>query len=235
VSNYTPSNPSYWYFLSGVDVISPTAAGTVVPIGDSITDGAITTTGANHRWPDDLARRLNALPGGTTRGVVDAGIGSNRVLTDADATNPSLLTRFAHDALGQPGVTDVILLEGVNDIGNNAGPNGTALTAQDLINGYQTVIGQAHAQGVKIYGATILPFQGAGYYTANGESIREAVNQWIRTSGAYDGVVDFDAVMQSPTNPLALNPTYDSGDHLHPNDAGAQTMANAVNLAPFTP
>jgi lysophospholipase L1-like esterase len=229
------SNAGSWYFLSGLDVLSPTATGTVVAIGDSITDGYGSTWGANRRWPDDLARRLNAASGGTARGVVDAGIGSNRVLTDADSTNPSLLKRFAHDALGQPGVKDVILLEGINDIGNNAGTGGGALTAQQLESAYQTLINQAHAEGVKIYGATILPYQGSGYYSANGESIREAVNQWIRTSGAFDAVIDLDAATRSSSNPLALNPAYDSGDHLHPSDAGYQAMANAVDLSLLTP
>jgi lysophospholipase L1-like esterase len=233
-ANY-PNTSGSAFFLDGLDVISPTAAGTLVAVGDSITDGVGSTWGANKRWPDDLARRMNAAPGGTTRGVVDAGIGANRVLTDADSTNPSLLTRFAHDVLGQPGVKQVILLEGINDIGNNAGTGGGALTAQQLEAGYQIVINQAHAAGVKIYGGTILPFQAAGYYTANGESIREAANQWIRTSGAFDGVVDFDAVMRSSSNSLALNPAYDTGDHLHPNDAGYQAMADAVNLGLFTP
>jgi lysophospholipase L1-like esterase len=141
----------------------------------------------------------------------------------------SALHRFQHDALGRPGVKGVILLEGINDIGTGIGPSGT-LTAQDLINGYQTLIQQAHSAGVKIYGATILPYQGAGYYSAGGEQIRQSVNDWIRTSGAYDAVFDLDAAMRSPSNPLALNPTYDSGDHLHPNDAGYQAMANAIDL-----
>jgi len=230
-ANYpSSSNTGSWFFLSGLDVVSPTATGTVVAIGDSITDGNGSSWGANRRWPDDLARRLNALAGGTPRGVVDAGISSNRVLTDADSTNPSLLKRFAHDALAQPGVKDVILLEGINDIRSNAGSGGSALTAQQLESAYQTLINQAHAQGVKIYGATILPEQGASNYSSDGESIREAVNQWIRTSGAFDAVIDMDAALRSSTNPLALNPAYDSGDHLHPNDNGYQAMANAVDL-----
>ncbi|MFC9331816.1 GDSL-type esterase/lipase family protein, partial [Kitasatospora sp. NPDC057015] len=224
--NY-PTTSSSWFDLAGLDVLSPTAAGTVVAIGDSITDGSHSTSGANRRWPDDLARRLNAN-GLTTRGVVDAGIGGNKVLTDG-TSNPSLLNRFAHDALGQPGVKEIILLEGINDIGN--GPP----SAQQIITGYQTVIGQAHAQGVKIYGGTILPDQGSGYYSPPKESVRAAVNDWIRTSGAYDAVIDFDAVMRDSSNPLALNPLYDSGDHLHPNDAGYQAMANAVDLNLLSP
>ncbi len=221
--NY-PSTSTSWYFLAGLNVVPTTATGTVVAVGDSITDGYYSTSGANLRWPDDLARRLNAAPGGPTRGVVDTGIGSNRVLTDANTANHSLLSRFDHDVLGQPNVKDVILLEGINDIGS------AGATAQQIIAGYQTVIGQAHAKGVKIYGATILPYQGANYYTASGESARESVNQWIRTSGAFDAVIDLDSAMRSSGNPLALNPAYDSGDHLHPSNAGHQAMADAVDL-----
>jgi lysophospholipase L1-like esterase len=235
IGNY-PTTKSSWYFLDGLDVISPTATGTLVCVGDSITDGVGSTWAANHRWPDYLARRMNSVPGGPTRGVVNAGIGGNRVLTAADATNPSLLNRFRHDVLGQPGVRDVILLEGINDIGNNVGTNGSSpVTAAELETGLKTVVDQAHAAGLRIFGGTILPDQNNGYYTAYGEQVREQVNQWIRTSGAYDGVIDFDKVTQDPGNPLALNPAYDSGDHLHLNDAGYQAMANAVNLALFTP
>jgi lysophospholipase L1-like esterase len=232
-ANY-PAADNAWEYLEGVDVDSPTVSGTIVAFGDSITDGAYSTNGANHRWPNFLAQRIEGQPAGEQYSVVDAGIGGNRVLTDTgDQFGTSALHRFQHDALGEPGVKAVILLEGINDIGTNIGPNG-ALTAQDLINGYQTLISEAHSAGVKIYGATILPYQGAGYYTANGESIREAVNNWILTSGAFDGVFDTASALASPSNTLALNPAYDSGDHLHPNDAGYQAIASAVNLAALT-
>ncbi|MFF3245963.1 RICIN domain-containing protein [Streptomyces sp. NPDC002870] len=235
LGNY-PTKKWSWFFLEGLDVISSTATGTLVCVGDSITDGVGSTWGANRRWPDYLALRMNSAPGGPTLGVVDAGIGSNRVLTDVNGNNPSLQTRFDHDVLGQPNVKSVILLEGINDIGSNLGSNGsTPLTATDLENGMQKVIDKAHAVGVKIIGGTILPYEGAGYYTADGEKVRQAVNQWIRTSGAFDGVIDFDKAMQDPGNPRALNDAYDSGDNLHPNDAGYQAMANAVNLALLTP
>ncbi|MFD7409259.1 GDSL-type esterase/lipase family protein [Streptomyces sp. NPDC059866] len=235
LGNY-PTKKWSWFFLEGLDVISSTATGTLVCVGDSITDGVGSTWGANRRWPDYLAQRMNSAPGGPGLGVVDAGIGSNRVLTTADGNNPSLLDRFAHDVLGQPNVTSVVLLEGINDIGSNTGPNGSSpVTAADLEKGMKTVIDQAHAVGVKIIGGTLLPFKGAHYHTPYGEQVRQAVNQWIRTSGAFDGVIDFDKAMQDPGNPQALNPAYDSGDHLHPNDAGYQAMANAVNLALLTP
>jgi lysophospholipase L1-like esterase len=226
--NYTSATTS-WYYLSGVDLVAPKASGTVVAFGDSITDGYNTPVGAYQRWPDDLARRL---AGSHPMGVVDAGIGGNRVLTDVPNIwqGVSAIKRFDHDALGQPGVRDVILLEGINDIGNNAGPNGTPLTVQDLIDGYRNLIAQAHAAGVRIIGATMLPDFGNVYYSASAEAIRRAANDWIRTSGAFDGVVDFDKVMSDPSDPAALNASYDSGDHLHPNAAGMQVMANAVNL-----
>jgi lysophospholipase L1-like esterase len=200
-----------------------------VAFGDSITDGYNTPAGAYHTWPDDLARRL---AGSHPLGVVNAGIGGNRVLTDVPNIwqGISAIKRFAHDALGQPAVRDVILLEGINDIGNNAGPNGAPLTAQDLIDGYRNLIAQAHAAGIRIIGATMLPDFGNGYYSAAAETIRQAANAWIRTSGAFDGVVDFDKTMQDPSNPVALSPGFDSGDHIHPNEAGMQAIANSIDL-----
>jgi lysophospholipase L1-like esterase len=222
-----------WYYLSGVDVVPSTARGTVVAFGDSITDGYNSTVGAYRRWPDDLGRRLDTLPGPQRLSVIDAGIGGNRVLTDVPNLwqGVSALKRFRHDALGQPGVKDVILLEGINDIGNNAGPDNTPLTADDLIDGYRTLIREAHAAHVRIIGATMLPDKGNGYYSDAAEAIRQSVNHWIRTSGAFDGVVDFDRAMRSATDPAAMNPAYDAGDHIHPNDSGMQAMADAVDLA----
>jgi lysophospholipase L1-like esterase len=221
-----------WYYLAGLDVVPSTAKGTVVAFGDSITDGYHSSTGTYTRWPDFLARRLGSGPGPQKLSVVDAGIGGNRVLTDVPNLwqGVSALKRFGHDALGQPGVKDVILFEGINDIGNNAGPNGAPLTAQDLIDGYRTLIDGAHAARVNIIGATLMPNEGNGYYTSSAEAIRQTVNQWIRTSGAFDGVIDFDQAMRAPADPAALNPAYDSGDHIHPNDAGMKAMADAINL-----
>ncbi|WP_330342151.1 SGNH/GDSL hydrolase family protein [Streptomyces sp. NBC_00557] len=221
-----------WYYLAGLDVASPTARGTVVAFGDSITDGYHSSTGTYSRWPDFLGRRLGAGPGPQRLSVVDAGIGGNRVLTDVPNLwqGVSALKRFGHDALGQPGVKNVILFEGINDIGNNAGPDGGPLTAQDLVDGYRTLIDEAHAAHVHVIGATLMPDQGNGYYTPAAEAIRQGVNQWIRTSGAFDGVIDFDRTMRDPANPAALNPAYDSGDHIHPDDQGMKAMADAIDL-----
>jgi lysophospholipase L1-like esterase len=224
-----------WYYLSGLVVRSADVAGTVVAFGDSITDGVGSTTGADARWPNDLARRLDAL-GGPVLSVADAGIGGNRLLGGAGCCGASAGARFTRDALDQPGVRDVIVLEGINDIGIGLAHPGREKVSTDLIiAAYQRLIADAHARGLKIFGATILPYQGAGYFTAAGETIREQVNDWILTSRAFDGVIDFNAVMSDPANPLRLNPFYDSGDHLHPNDAGYQAMADAVNLQMLFP
>ncbi|MFB7497203.1 SGNH/GDSL hydrolase family protein [Streptomyces sp. NPDC056161] len=221
-----------WYYLAGLDVVSPTAKGTVVAFGDSITDGYHSSTGTYTRWPDFLGRRLEDQAGPQRLSVVDAGIGGNRVLTDVPNLwqGVSALKRFRHDALGRPGVRDVILFEGINDIGNNAGPGGGALTAEDLIDGYRTLIDEAHAADVDVIGATLMPDEGNGYHTPAAEAIRQSVNRWIRTSGAFDGVIDFDKTMRDPAHPTALNPAYDSGDHIHPNDAGMKAMADAIDL-----
>jgi lysophospholipase L1-like esterase len=229
-----------WYYLSALILRSPHAKGTVVAFGDSITDGLASAVGANARWPNDLARRLDALDPGTLS-VSDAGIGGNRVLNDSLCCGVSAEARFRRDVLDQPGVRDVIVLEGVNDLGfSQMRPSPevdpvTDVSAAQLTAGYRKLIAQAHARGLKIFGATILPFAGSGYYTQEGEVKREVVNTWIRDSGAFDGVIDFDAVMRDPASPLRLNPAYDSGDHLHPDDAGYQAMADAINLGMLQP
>lgn len=227
-SAYSVSKTS-WYVLSGLDVVS-TAEGTLVAFGDSITDGYNTPRSAYARWPDFLARRLIGDKRGM--GVVDAGIGGNRVLSDVPNVNQgiSAIKRFGHDALALPHVRTVIVMEGINDIGNNVGVDGSRLTAEQLIGGYRELIKQAHAAGVRIIGGTMLPDQGAGYYTDAGEAIRQEGNRWIRESGEFDGVVDFDRALRDPSNPAALGAKYDSGDHLHPNAQGMQAMANAVEL-----
>ena len=215
-----------WMVVNGVDVApARRVAGTVVAFGDSITDTASTTGNANRRWPDFLARRLDAVPG-RTLSVVNAGLGGNRLIADRDEPYWGVagVTRVQRDVLSQTGVKAVILLEAVNDIGYSA-------SAEDLIAGHRNVIAQARAKGVKVYGGTILPFKGSFIWTEEREATWRALNDWIRTSGEFDGVIDFAAATAVPGDPATLNPAYDSGDHLHPNDAGTEAMANAVDLA----
>jgi lysophospholipase L1-like esterase len=218
-----------WYYLSGVDVIArPTNA--VVAFGDSITDGAFSTPDADNRYPDELAERLVAAR--RPIGVLNAGIGGNRLLTDSAGFGDKATARFERDVLDQPGVRTVIVLEGVNDIGLGD-EAGTPVTAAQLIGAHRALIRAAHARGVRAIGATILPFKGTiypDYYTERGEAVRDAVNDWIRTSGEYDAVVDFDRAMADPADPDLLRPAFDAGDGLHPNDAGYHAMAEAVDL-----
>jgi lysophospholipase L1-like esterase len=218
-----PTVSTSWFFLSGVMVSGSRASGTVVALGDSITDGFHSTVGANARYPDDLARRLNAVPG-RTLSVANEGISGCHLLTGSPDC-PGGLARFGTDVLAQPSVRDIIVEIGINDLRPSPGAS-----AQQLIAGYEQLIEQAHARGLKIVGATLLPFQGADFYTAAREATREAVNNWIRTSGAFDAVIDFDAVMKDPASPLSLRLAYSSPDHLHPNDAGYRAMAAAISL-----
>jgi lysophospholipase L1-like esterase len=216
-----------WLALARVEVAAPESTRAVVTFGDSITDGARSTVDTNARWPDELARRLAMQKKGVA--VLNAGISGNRVL--GDGAGYSALARFDKDVLMQTGVTHVIVLEGINDIGvarANASP-----TADDLIAGHRQLIARAHARGLKIYGATLTPFDGAAYYTPQGEAKRQALNNWIRTSGEYDGVIDFDKAARDSAAPSKFAAAVDSGDHLHPGDAGYKAMGDAVELALF--
>lgn len=221
-----------WYFLRGVDVEAATdRARAIVTLGDSITDGDRSSVDQNRRWPDVLARRLQASANLKDVAVLNAGISGNRVLRDQ--AGPNALSRFDHDVLTQPGVKYVVVLESINDIGrlaNNNDPDNW-VTAEDLKAGFQQLAARAHEHKLKIFGATILPYKGAGYFSEKGEAVRQEVNDWIRTSGVFDGVVDLDKATRNPADPLAFLPAYDCGDHLHPNDAGYNAMGEALDLS----
>lgn len=223
----------HWYLLSGVEVTSCTAKNGVVVLGDSITDGRGSTTNGNDRWTDFLARRLAGRAA-----VINQGIGGNRVLLDG--LGPNAMARLDRDVLAQSGIAHLIVLEGINDIGNLARQKtGTAddhaALVQQVTGAYAQIIARAHARGIKVHGATILPFMSNEYYSpdAASEADRQAINAWIRTPGHFDSVIDLDAVMRDPARPAYLNPAFDTGDGLHPNPAGFRAMADAVPLALF--
>ena len=220
-----------WFFLARVEVTTPAQAGAIVALGDSITDGTRSTPDTNNRWPDHLARRLAAQ--NVRMGVLNVGIGGNQMLSDY-SPGASALARLDRDVLAQTGATYVILMEGINDIrrwhdvGRAAPP-----TASDLIFGHGQVIARAHARGLTIYGATLTPCDGNSFCTPEMEATRQALNAWIRTGRVYDGVIDFDAVVRDQDQLAKLQPRYDSGDHIHPNDAGYLAMANGIDLELF--
>jgi len=207
-----------------VDPVSADAA--VVTLGDSITEGAASTNNAFRGWPDRLAERLAAAH--SKWSVVNAGIGGNRLLRYG--TGPSALARLDRDVLSVSGVKAIILLEGINDIGRGFYPPTEPVTAEALIAADKQIIARAHAHGIKVYGATLTPYKGAHYFMPEGEQVREAVNQWIKTSGAFDGVVDFAPSVADKSDPTTFDTNYNLTDKLHPNDAGYQAMANAIDL-----
>jgi len=228
----TPS----WYFLKGVEVEADgaTTAGAIVALGDSITDGAASIENTNSRWPDVLASRIQANKSMSGTAVLNAGINGNRLLRDGDG-GESALRRLDRDILAQAGIQYLMVLEGINDIGHNvsATPSDPANTAQELIGALQQVAVRAHAHGIRVIGATILPYENCKYASPDGEKIREAVNDWIRTTHSFDGVADFEKVVRDPNHPTRFSDIYDSGDHLHPNAAGLKAMAESIDLTLF--
>ena len=222
-----------WYFFDGIDVAAVEGSRAIVTLGDSITDGAHSPVNANLRWPDVLAARLQQDHSFDRVGVLNVGIGGNRVLNDI--TGPSALARLDRDVLSQNGVRYVIVLESINDIGRFSrfqGPEDD-ITTEQLEQGLKQIADAAHEHGIKAIGATLTPYGGAGYYSDKGEKTREDINNWIRQSGTFDGVVDFDHATGDPQNPTHFNPLYDSGDHLHPNDAGYKAMGESIDLQLF--
>ena len=224
-----------YYWLSSVEVVAPESAGAVVAFGDSITDGARSTPDTNHSWPALLAARLAASKATANIGVVNEGIGGNRLLTDANGlSGVSALARFDRDVLSHPSVKWLMILEGINDIGSLANPAANLpVTSDDLIWVLKEMVARAHAQGIKVIGCTLTPYGGAGYARDEGEAMRAAVNEWIRKSGTFDAVVDFEAATRDSADPKKFKAEFDPGDHLHPNNAGYEAMANAVDLSIF--
>lgn len=221
-----------WRFLRGVDVAASEDAGAIVALGDSITDGAQSTRDGDARWPDVLARRLQADKHLSHLAVLNEGIGGNRILHDD--IGPNALARFDRDVLTQRGVRYLIILEGINDIGYGKARNpNERVTADDIIAGLLQMVERAHEHGIKVIGATITPYEGAGYSSPEGEAIRETVNTFVRTSGRFDGVVDFEKVLADPSHPNAINPKFNHADKLHPNDDGYEAMGKAIDLAMF--
>jgi lysophospholipase L1-like esterase len=230
----SPKEIYSWPFLKGIDVETSDKAASIVTFGDSITDGAHSTRNANARWPDILARRLQANKKTSELGVLNEGIGGNRILHDT--TGPSALARFDRDVLAQAGVKYLVIMESINDIGHATDPAKPydVVTAEDLIAGLSQLATRAHTHGIKVIGATLTPFVGAKYQSPAGETIRQAINQWIRTTNQLDGVIDFDKVTTDLTHPGMFLPLDDSGDHLHPGDAGYKAMGESIDLKLFT-
>jgi len=230
----------HWYFIAEIDVDAPPNSEAIVTLGDSITDGHGAVTDENNRWPDVLANRLQANAATRRHAVLNAGIGGNRLLLDG--LGPNALARFDDDIVVPPGVKYVIVLEGINDIGTLAREHEVPQEEHDslvrrMIAAYEQMVARAHAHGIKVFGATILPFVGSGYYHPGGasEADRQKVNEWIRAKGHFDAVIDFDKLTLDPEHPDRLLPKFDSGDHLHPSPAGYAAMGGAIPLTLFGP
>jgi lysophospholipase L1-like esterase len=229
------STTQSWYWISAVDVLAPENTGVIVAFGDSITDGATSTPDTDRSWPSELENRIAADKSLASKwAVVDEGISGNRLLNDGMGV--AALSRLDRDVFSLTGVKWMIVLEGINDIGFASFTHNPAdeVTADQLIAAQKQIIERAHLRGIKVMGATLTPFQGATYYSEDGEKTREAVNNWIRTGGAFDAVVDFDKAVQDPSSPDQIRPSFNISDHLHPNDDGYKAMADAINLAVFS-
>ena len=222
-----------WNLLTAIDVIHNEQVSAIATVGDSITDGWGSTLSGNQRWPNHFARRLFADNSIDNFAVVNAGISGNRVTTEGNSLfGQNLQARFERDVLALSKVTHMVLMEGINDIGMSSSGDVQLISADEIIAGYRNIIVRAHARGIKIFGATLTPYEGAAYYTEEGEIERQAVNRFIRTSGEFDGVIDFDRVVQDPNNPGRIMPSF-TQDNLHPNDAGYKAMADAIDLDLF--
>jgi lysophospholipase L1-like esterase len=220
-----------WYILTGIEVVATPNSAALITLGNSITDGRGSGTDRNNRWPDNLARRLQEDERTKHIAVLNAGIGGNAVVRGG--LGPTALERLDRDVLDQRGARWLIVLHGVNDIGDASDSVAASAIADELIAAYREIIARARRRSIRAYGATILPFGGSFYYDAGREAARRRVNAWIRASGAFDAVIDFDASMRDPSDPHRLRRDVDGGDHLHPNELGYQVMANAIDLALF--
>jgi lysophospholipase L1-like esterase len=224
-----------WYFVCGVDVLASRSTGGLVALGDSLTDANISTLDAFCRWPDQLSRRLHARSGGRPMGVMNQGLGGNRILHDV--RGDSGLRRFDRDVLAQPGVTHAIVMLGTNDLRNRWAKPEEEVSAEEMVAGLKQLAVRARTHGVAIFGATLTPFENEtflpGAWTPERERRRQAVNEWIREGGAFDAVVDFDKALRDPDHPTRMLPVYDCGDHLHPSDRGYNAMGDAIDLSLF--
>jgi lysophospholipase L1-like esterase len=224
-----------WFFVTGVDVVASAETGGVVALGDSLTDANISTPDAHCRWPDQLARRLHARRGGRPIGVMNQGLGGNRILHDI--RGDSGLRRFDRDVVAQPGITHVIVVLGTNDIRNRWAKPEEEVSADQMIAGLKQLALRARASGIKIFGGTLLPFENETYlpgaWTPERDRTRLAVNEWIREGGAFDAVIDFERALRDPEHPTRMLPIYDCGDHLHPGDLGYNKMGDAIDLSLF--
>ena len=225
---------SFWHYVTAIDVVGGEAVSTIVTVGDSITDGFGSTDDQHQRWPDLFAQRLRSQAGMPLYAVANAGISGNRVLHELSPNfGENLLARFERDVLALSNVSHIILLEGINDIGMSASAAPQqAVSAEQIIGGYQQIIARAKARDIKVIGATLTPYEGAAYFQEEGERKRQQINNWIRTSGAFDGVIDFERAVQDPENPRRLRADFTT-DNLHPNDAGYKAMAEIINLELF--